>query len=114
WAAAVDTVGGAMLTSLLRSTAVGGCVTACGMVAGTEIALTVFPFILRGVTLAGIDSAWIPYKTRQGVWTQLAGPWSLQNVGEVARTISLNDVDATVHAMRSGRHVGRTIVRITP
>lgn len=113
WAAAVDTAGGPMLTSLLRSTSIGGCVTACGMVAGNDIPLTVFPFILRGITLAGIDSAWIPYQTRQEVWTQLAGPWQLQNIDQVTRTISLEDVDKSAQAMRSGKHLGRTIVRIS-
>src|SRR5262249_242133 len=57
WAAAVDTVGGVPLAMIIRSLEHRGCVAACGLVAGTELPLSVYPFILRGVTLAGIDSA---------------------------------------------------------
>jgi putative YhdH/YhfP family quinone oxidoreductase len=64
WAGAVDTVGGATLSTIVRQTLKRGCVTACGLVGGTDLALTVYPFILRGVTLAGIDSAWCPLERR--------------------------------------------------
>ena len=58
WAGGVDTVGGNILGTLLRAAAHGGCVAACGLAASNELPVTVYPFILRGVTLAGIDAAW--------------------------------------------------------
>ena len=75
WAAAIDTVGGVMLSTILRSTNERGCVTACGLVGGMELPLTVYPFILRGVTLAGINSATYPAQRRSDIWKKLAGPW---------------------------------------
>ena len=60
WAGGVDTVGGNALSSILRATRHAGCVAACGNAAGAELSMTVYPFILRGVTLAGIDAAWCP------------------------------------------------------
>ena len=76
WAAAVDTVGGKPLATILRSIQHRGCVAACGLVAGIDIQLTVYPFILRGVTLAGIDSANCPRPERLEMWRKLAGPWN--------------------------------------
>ena len=70
WAAAVDTVGGKPLATILRSTQHRGCVAACGLVAGTDIPTTVYPFILRGVTLAGIDSAKCPRPERLEMWRE--------------------------------------------
>ena len=70
WAAAVDTVGGVPLATLVRSLAYRGCVAACGLVAGTELPLSIYPFILRGVTLAGIDSAKCPRPQREEMWRE--------------------------------------------
>src|SRR3954462_1379999 len=77
WAAAVDTVGGKPLATILRSTQHRGCVAACGLVAGAGIPTTVYPFILRGVTLAGIDSANCPRRERLEMWKNLSGPWHI-------------------------------------
>ncbi|MCH7688906.1 MAG: DUF21 domain-containing protein [Planctomycetes bacterium] len=110
WAGAVDTVGGNTLTTLLRSTKVGGCVTACGLVAGTDLPLTVYPFILRGVTLAGIDSAWRPRKQRIEVWEQLADEWKLAGLDEISTKIGLSHVDDYVQKMLSGRLTGRVVI----
>ena len=64
WAAAIDTIGGKTLETLLRMTKPRGCVAACGLVGGAEFSTTVYPFILRGITLTGIDSAWYPADQR--------------------------------------------------
>ncbi len=72
WAAAVDTVGGNTLATLLRSTQHRGCVAACGLAASADLPLTVYPFILRGITLAGIDSAQCPRDSRLKIWQRLA------------------------------------------
>jgi acrylyl-CoA reductase (NADPH) len=111
WAGAVDTVGGNILATLLRSTQIGGCVTACGLVAGPELVTTVFPFILRGVTLCGIDTGWTRRDRRLELWRLLAGPWKPDRLAEVSKEVSLKDVDEPVQRILAGGIVGRTVVR---
>lgn len=74
WAGAVDTVGSHILGTILRTTRHSGCVAACGLAAGSDLPITVFPFILRAVTLAGIDAAWGSIPLRHQIWRRLAGP----------------------------------------
>ena len=92
WAAAVDTVGGQPLATILRSIEHRGCVAACGLVAGTDLQLTVYPFILRGVTLAGIDSAKCPRPERLEMWQKLAGPWRIDQLDDFAEEITLDEL----------------------
>ena len=104
WAAAVDTVGGFILGTLLRSTQYRGCVTACGLVAGTALPATVYPFLLRGVTLCGIDSAKCPREPRLAIWHRLASEWKLDNLAPLRREITLGEVPAPAStASRSPR-----------
>jgi acrylyl-CoA reductase (NADPH) len=113
WAGAVDTVGGNVLATLLRSTHIGGCVTACGLVAGAELATTVFPFILRGVTLCGIDSGWCKRDRRLELWRLMAGEWKPDRLAEVSTEIQLKDVDEPVERILAGGIAGRTVVRVS-
>lgn len=112
WAGAVDTVGGNTLATILRSTQNSGCVAACGLVGGTDLPLTVYPFILRGVTLAGIDSAWCPRARRVEIWNKLAGPWKPARLTEQVTEITLSDVAGYVERMLRGQVAGRVILRI--
>jgi acrylyl-CoA reductase (NADPH) len=112
WAGAVDTVGGNTLATILRQTQLGGCVTACGLVGGTDLALTVYPFILRGVTLAGIDSAHCPMPKRQALWQRLATDWKLDALGAIAREVPLSDISGPIQEILHGRIVGRVVVRV--
>ncbi|MCG8448665.1 MAG: YhdH/YhfP family quinone oxidoreductase [Pirellulales bacterium] len=111
WVAAVDTVGGDALAALLRSITHRGCVAACGLAGGHDLSTTVYPFILRGVTLAGIDSAQCPHDSRLQIWQRLAGPWRLNVLHQLARTITLSEVPAEVDRMLAGKSVGRVLVR---
>lgn len=112
WAGAVDTVGGNTLATILRSTDHRGCVTACGLVAGTDLPLTVYPFILRGVTLAGIDSAKCPREPRLEVWKKLSGEWNVSDkLSSLAREVTLSEVPREVAAMLKGENHGRVLVR---
>ena len=111
WAGAVDTVGGDILATLVRSTAHRGCVAACGMAAGPQLPLTVYPFILRGVTLAGIDSAECPLESRVETWDRLAGLWKLDGLTKLARTVTLDEISAEADNMLAGNSVGRVLVR---
>lgn len=111
WAGGVDTVGGQPLSTMLRSVKHRGCVSACGLVAGAELSLTVYPFILRGVTLDGIDSANCPYDRRVKIWERLAGEWRLGDVPNLVSEITLNEINDTVANMLRGETVGRILVR---
>lgn len=114
WAGAIDTVGGDMLNSLLRSTRYGGVVTACGLVAGAELEMTVYPFLLRGISLCGIASADCPREKRLEIWEKLAGDWRLEDLQheDFCREIALDQLPGEVERILAGAVVGRRLVRI--
>jgi putative YhdH/YhfP family quinone oxidoreductase len=113
WSAAVDTVGGKILATVLRETRLGGVVAACGMAGGADLSLTVFPFILRGITLAGIDSAWRSHSHRLQIWRTLSGDWRLDNLDSLAASIGLNQLRHHTAKMLEGQLVGRIVVAPT-
>ena len=113
WAGAVDTVGGPTLANVIRATKHRGCVAACGVVGGAELPLTVFPFILRGVTLAGIDSAWCPEDRRRVIWELLSSTWKPKDLASLAEFVELDDVGTTVPKILAGQITGRTVVRVS-
>jgi acrylyl-CoA reductase (NADPH) len=112
WAGALDTVGGATLATIIRQTHDHGCVTACGLVGGTDLALSVYPFILRGVTLAGITSSGCPRSARIEIWKKLAGPWRLGALDAVTTEINLDQVADLVPKILKGEIVGRTVIKV--
>ena len=112
WAGGVDTVGGTMLATLLRSVSHRGCVAACGLVGGADFSLTVYPFILRGITLAGIDSAWCPEPERAEIWNRLATDWKPTHLAESQAIIPLDQVGPAVEQILKGQLAGRTVVCI--
>lgn len=111
WAGAIDTVGGSMLASVLRSMQRDGCVAACGLVGGMDLNLTVYPFILRGVTLAGIDSVECSHERRLQIWPKLASEWKPANLEAAAQEITLDHLSAKIDDILAGRVVGRILVR---
>ena len=112
WSAGVDTVGGVTLATLLRSTMHRGVVAACGLVGGVEIPLTVYPFILRGVSLVGIDSAQCPMESRLELWQHLATDWKLPQLESLAQCVPLSEVAGKVQEILSGKIKGRVLVEI--
>lgn len=112
WGGAIDTIGGAPLAHLVRSTHRAGCVACCGMLAGVEIPLNVFPFILRGVTLAGINSADTLRAKRLELWNHLATDWRLPQLEKLTHEVPLEGITAEVNRILRGEITGRTIVRI--
>ncbi|WP_339733767.1 oxidoreductase [uncultured Gimesia sp.] len=113
WAAAIDTVGGSLLSHVIRSIQPHGCVAACGNAGGAKLDLTVFPFILRGVTLDGIDSAWYPIERRTALWQKLATDWKLPDLEDRAKVITLEQVQETVEKLLNRTHQERTIIQIS-
>jgi putative YhdH/YhfP family quinone oxidoreductase len=112
WAAAIDTVGGSLLSHVIRSIQPQGCVAACGNAGGAQLDLTVFPFILRGVTLDGIDSAWYPIEQRVALWQKLARDWKPDDLDSRAKVITLDQVQQTVDSLLNQSHQERTIIQI--
>ncbi|MHB9781131.1 YhdH/YhfP family quinone oxidoreductase [Streptococcus sp. 10F2] len=108
----LDTVGGEVLSRLLPKIAYGGAVTTCGNVGGLNLETTVFPFILRGIRLIGIDSVALDQKKRQKIWSLLAKEWKLSR-NEAVRVVRLEDVVQVAQELKEGQHLGRTIVEIS-
>ncbi|QDT67432.1 putative acrylyl-CoA reductase AcuI [Planctomycetes bacterium MalM25] len=111
WAAAVDTVGGRPLTNVLKATGYRGVVAACGLVAGADLPLSVYPFLLRGVTLAGIDSAKCPRGPRLQIWERLAADWRVDLPEELVQTVTLSDLPGRIEQILAGQIAGRVLVR---
>jgi acrylyl-CoA reductase (NADPH) len=111
FAGAVDTVGGEPLSNLVKSLRYRGAVAACGLVAGPQLSLTVFPFILRGVSLLGIDSAECPMALRRRVWERLAGDWKV-DLSVVTQEVALEDLGGAIEEILAGRTQGRVLVRV--
>ena len=112
FAAAIDTVGGNILSTIIRSTKNAGCVTCCGLVAGAEFPITVLPFILRGMSLVGIDSAQYKIERRPAIWENLAGAWRPEELESmVADTVELERLDASIADILAGKIRGRVLVQ---
>jgi putative YhdH/YhfP family quinone oxidoreductase len=112
YAGAVDTVGGNILATILKSLHYGGAVAACGLVASPDLPTSVFPFILRGNALLGIDSAECPMSKRLEIWQHLASDWKLDNLDLISHEIGLEEVIAKLDLMLEGKSFGKSLVKI--
>lgn len=110
WAGVIDTVGGNILATTIKSTKYGGCVTCCGNVSSHEFLTSVYPFILRGVTLFGIDSVECPMDLRLEIWDMLSMKWKPNNLSENVEEVSLQELDKKIDMILKGKLKGRTIV----
>lgn len=112
WAGVVDVVGSHVLANACASTQYGGVVAACGLAGGMDLPATVAPFILRGVTLAGIDSVMCPKALRIEAWQRLASELELNKLNMIAHEITLNEVIAAAADLLDGKVRGRVIVDV--
>jgi len=114
WAGVIDTVGGDILATALKNTMYGGVVTACGNAASFELNINVFPFILRGVTLYGIDSVMCPMYLRNEIWRRFAGDWKLsdEEAEQMAFECRLEDVPVHIEKLLKGTLKGRAVVKV--
>ncbi|MHC6646729.1 YhdH/YhfP family quinone oxidoreductase [Alteromonas sp. HB246098] len=112
YAGAVDTVGGEYLAQAIKATQYGGSVTCCGLTASADLNVSVFPFILRGVSLLGIDSVQCPMPPRLRLWDKLASEWKLDCLDDLTEEVSLDDVSQKIDAILRGELSGRTLVKL--
>ena len=112
WAGAVDTVGGDALAGVLRALARGAAVASCGNAGGVALNTTVLPFILRGVSLLGIDSVMCPQGRRRRAWQRLSADLPRGALERAMRVIPLRDVGAAANDVLAGRSQGRTVVDV--
>ena len=112
WAGAIDSVGSYTLANICASMKYGGTVAACGLAQGFDLPATVMPFILRNVTLAGVDSVYCPVKERIVAWGRLAQDLNLEHLDSMISTITLSDVASAASDMLSGKTHGRIIVDV--
>lgn len=112
WAAAVDTVGGRTLAYLLTKLSYGGLVAASGNAAGIDLPATVMPFILRGVTLKGIDSVMMSIEERRDLWQRIETDLFPQRLASVSETVDIKNIDAVMQKIQDGTHLGRTVIKV--
>ena len=112
WAGAVDCVGGATLADVLSTLNYGGAVAASGLTGGAALNTTVMPFILRGVSLLGIDSVLMPIGPRRALWKQIAGVFRPPHLNDITHEVELADVVSVIDEVRAGRYSGRAVVRV--
>lgn len=110
WAGVVDCVGGEMLACAIKSTKPLHAVTCCGLVGSPDLPVNVFPFILRGVRLIGIDSAEYPMESRLKVWNKLAGDWKLDNLELMVDEVTLESLEEKIQGMLKGGLKRRALV----
>jgi acrylyl-CoA reductase (NADPH) len=113
WAGAVDVVGSYVLANVCATTKYGGTVAACGLAGGMEFPATVAPFILRGVTLAGIESVMCPRDRRLEVWRRLGRDLDMDKLNMMTKTIGLAETLDYANQLLSGTLRGRTVVAVT-
>jgi acrylyl-CoA reductase (NADPH) len=112
WAAVVDAVGSHTLANALAQTRYGGVVAACGLAQGMDLPTTVMPFILRGVTLVGVDSVMAPLAKRQRAWDRLARDLDLSLLESIIEEVSLDAAIVKARQLMDGQVRGRVLVRV--
>ena len=113
WAGAIDSVGSTTLANILAQVSYGGAVSACGLAQGMDLPSTVMPFILRGVSLLGIDSVMAPMQLRERAWKRLSENININKLEEMTIDISLDQVEDLANEILQGKVRGRVIVNIS-
>ena len=112
YAGVIDTVGGTILANALKQVKYDGVVTSCGLTSSYELNTNVFPFILRGVRLIGIDSVECKLEKKQACWEKLASRWKINTLDTIVNEISLKEIKTAYEHLLSGKAVGRYVVKI--
>lgn len=112
FAGGIDTVGGTILENIIKSIQPMGIVACCGNVASPKLDLTVFPFILRGITLTGIATQDYPMSHREKVWNKLANDWKPKQLSETCTEISLEELNDKIDLILKGKLKGHTVLNL--
>ncbi len=112
WDGVIDTVGGNMLATAIKSTKYSGAITCCGNVASADLPLNVYPFILRGVSLLGVDSAQVNRELREDIWHKLASDWKIGHLDKLGKEITLDELSDYIDKMLAGDSKGRIIINL--
>ncbi|WP_327111089.1 oxidoreductase [Nocardia sp. NBC_01730] len=112
WAAAVDSVGGTSLAYVLSAIGYGGAVAVSGLTGGSDLPTTVMPFILRGVSLLGIDSVNIPIEKRRELWSRLGNELRPQHLSTLENYAPITEAERVLHSIKNGTHSGRTVLGV--
>lgn len=111
WDIGVDVVSGDILATLLAALTPGGAVACSGLVGGTSFESSIFPFIIRGIALLGIDSVEIPIKKKKEMWENFANNWSLQGLDKVTKIVELDALEEQIKIILAGEQVGRVVLK---
>jgi putative YhdH/YhfP family quinone oxidoreductase len=112
WAGGIDAVGGKTLATVLSQTAYGGAVAACGLAGGSDLPGSVFPFILRNVTLLGVDSVMAPMGKRQVAWQRLARDLPMAKLDRLTSVVPMSAVPELASDIVDGKTQGRLVVDV--
>lgn len=111
WAGAIDTIGGNTLATCIKACDRNGSVAVCGLVVSPELETTVYPFILNGVNMLGIETAETPRAIRLKIWELLASEWKPKQLDQMKKIISLEELDEHINLMLKGKSKGRVVVK---
>lgn len=112
WAGAVDVVGGPVLWNVMKALQYGGSVACCGLVGSPALEASVFPFILRGVNLLGVDSVNVPQPLKAAMWRRLATDWKLEQLDTLAEKISFDELESRLNGLLEGQGKGRMVLAL--
>lgn len=112
WAGVVDVVGGAVLWNAVKALRYGGSAACCGLVGSPSLEASVFPFILRGVNLLGVDSVNVPQPLKAAMWQRLATDWKLEHLNSLAQQIGLDELEEGLNTLLAGKGKGRMVLAL--
>lgn len=112
WAGAIDVVGGTALANIIAQLKYGGAVAACGLAGGADLPSSVYPFIIRGVTLIGVDSVMCPASRRQQAWAHLEAELNMEKLRQVSHVAPLSEIQKWAEDIVAGRTHGRVIIDV--
>jgi len=112
WDIGVDVVSGEVLSTLLAALNPGGAIACCGLVGGTSFNSSIFPFILRGTALLGIDSVEIPINSKKEIWENFGNSWSLDGLDKITKQVALENMEEEIKTILVGGQVGRVVLKL--
>ena len=107
WAGGIDAVGSDILSNLITATHQRAAIACCGMVGGTNLNTSIFPFILRGLSLLGIDSAETLIEVKKEIWNNFASDWKLEKINDQIKDVGLEELSSEIEKILKGKQVGR-------